>query len=312
MHPLPLTGRTAVVTGASSGLGRAATAELARRGAAVVLAVRDPGKGADVRRDLLAELPGADLEVRRLDLGDLGSVRAFAADLLAGDRPLDLLLNNAGIATQPLRRSAQGHESHFATNHLGHFALTGLLLPRLAAGTDPRVVTVSSDMYSWGRLDVTDVSYAGSYSPGRAYIRSKLANTVFGVELDRRLRAAGSPVRSLLAHPGVARTSMPGSATTVPARVVGRLLGLVLGRSAEAGAAPLVHAATAPGLAGGAMIGPGPRRGPARPDAEPIRPPADDPAVAGRLWDLSVELTGVHPLIGAAAEQVDDARRPAG
>jgi NAD(P)-dependent dehydrogenase (short-subunit alcohol dehydrogenase family) len=289
------TGRRVVVTGASSGLGLAATRELARRGATVVLAVRDPDKGAAARADLLADHPGADLDVRRLDLGDLDSVRAFADGLLADGRPLDALLNNAGIGGGPRALSPQGHELVLATNHLGHFALTGLLLPRLAAGTDPRVVTVSSGLYPHGRIDFADLTAAARYSQTRAYVGSKLANALFGLELERRLRAAGSPVRSLLAHPGVARTAMPTSAPSAGARAVGRLLGLLVGRSAEAGAAPLVHAVLAD-LPGGTMVGPGPLRDPARPAPEPIRRPADDRALARRLWEVSAELTGVRPL----------------
>ncbi|MCO1656582.1 SDR family NAD(P)-dependent oxidoreductase [Pseudonocardia humida] len=290
----PLTGRRIVVTGASSGLGLAATRELARRGAAVVLAVRDVDKGAAVRRDLLADLPGADLDVQRLDLGDLDSVRAFAERVPADGRPVDALLNNAGIGGGPRALSPQGHELVFATNHLGHFALTGLLLPRLVTGTDPRVVTVSSGLYPLGRIDFADLTAATRYSQTRAYVGSKLANALFGLELERRLLAAGSPVRSLLAHPGVARTAMPTSAPSAGARAVGRLLGSLLGRSAEAGAAALVHAVAAD-LPGATMVGPGPRRGPFRPAVEPIRHPADDPDLARRLWEVSAELTGVHP-----------------
>ncbi|WP_214405110.1 SDR family NAD(P)-dependent oxidoreductase [Pseudonocardia lacus] len=286
--------RRIVVTGASSGLGLAATRELARRGNAVVLAVRDPAKGAAVRRDLLAELPAADLDVHRLDLGDLDSVRAFADAVLADGRPIDALLNNAGIGGGRRTLSPQGNELVFATNHLGHFALTGLLLPRLATGTDPRVVTVSSALYRLGRIDFADLTAATRYSQPRAYVGSKLANALFGLELERRLRALDSPVRSLLAHPGTARTAMPTSAPTAAARTVGRLFGLLMGRSADSGAAPLVHAVVAD-LPGATMVGPGPRRGPARPEVEPIRRPADDPDLARRLWEVSAELTGVQP-----------------
>lgn len=285
--------RRVVVTGASGGLGLAATRGLARRGIAVVLAVRDPARGAAARRDLLAELPAADLDVRRLDLADLDSVRAFADALSADGRPVDALLNNAGIGDARGALSPQGHDLVFATNHLGHFALTGLLLPGLAASTDPRVVTVSSGFYPMGRIDFDRLT---SYPRGRAYTDSKLANTLFGVELERRLRAAGSPVRSLLAHPGVAPTAMPTGSPSVAARAVGRVLLLLQGRSVEAGAAPLVHALVAD-LPGGTMVGPGPRRGPVRPRVEPIRRPADDAELARRLWEVSAELTGVHPAI---------------
>ncbi|MFS8097130.1 SDR family NAD(P)-dependent oxidoreductase [Lentzea alba] len=260
------TGRTAVVTGGGSGLGLVVATELARRGARVIIAVRDTVK---------AERAGLDAEVRRLDLMDLDSVRAFAA----GIDEVDLLVNNAGVAGQPFRLSPQGHESHFATNHLGHFVLTGLLLPLLAKGDEPRVVTVSSYMYRYGKFG----DRSKRYSHTRAYADSKLANVLFGLELQRRLGAEGSPVRSFLAHPGMARTPMQGKNSSRLQAVLGTAVTRIAGRSAEEGALPLLYAATGEDAPPATMIGPG-RRG--APTAEKLRPVATD-AHALELWELS-------------------------
>ena len=247
------TGRTAVVTGAGSGLGLVVATELARRGARVIMAVRDTAKAESLGIE-------GDVEVRELDLLDLDSVRAFAEGVDAAD----LLVNNAGVAGQPHRLSPQGHESHFATNHLGHFALTGLLLPVLAKGIEPRVVTVASYMYKYGKFGDT----RKRYSHTRAYADSKLANVLFGLELQRRLEAAGSPVRSYLAHPGMARTPLQSKNSSRLQAVLGTAIARIAGRSAEAGAAPLLHAATAREAPPATLIGPG--------GAEKLRPVATD------------------------------------
>ncbi|MCF2528947.1 oxidoreductase [Yinghuangia soli] len=312
------TGRTFVVTGANSGLGLATTAALARRGAHVVLAVRNEERGhqaaaritAAIRTDASRAGRGrrherpdaradedlhARLEVRRLDLADLDSVRAFAAGLRADRTRLDVLVNNAGVMAPPRTLSAQGHELQFAANHLGHFALTGLLLDLLAAGTDPRVVTVSSTNHRKGRLDFDDLSGERSYSPMGFYNQAKFANAVFGTELHRRLDAAGSPVRSILAHPGYAATNLQTSAPSGLVKLLfGRLL-IPLAQSPEQGALPQLHAATAPDVAGGRFVGPG-GRGEVRgaPAFVPLAPAAADPATGRRLWTLSEELTGVR------------------
>ncbi|GGM42514.1 SDR family NAD(P)-dependent oxidoreductase [Dactylosporangium sucinum] len=281
------TGRTFVVTGASSGLGVAITRHLAARGARVIMAVRDTGKGDLVRGRLRAEHPRADLEVRHVDLLDLDTVRRFAD----GVTP-DVLVNNGGIGTVPRRLSPQGVESQLATNHLGHFALTGLLLDRLTAGRDPAVVTVASGLYRLGRLDLDDLAAERRYSPGGAYATSKLANVLFGLELDRRLRAAGSPVRSLLAHPGMAKTDLDRSAPP-SARVVGTLLGLVLRQPIDDAVTPILYAATETSAPTGRHIGPGRPLRRARPTFETFSGAATDPDLATRLWSRSAELTGV-------------------
>ncbi|GHD27609.1 oxidoreductase [Streptomyces galbus] len=289
------TGRVFVVTGANSGLGLATTRALARKGGHVVLAVRDAAKGHRAVAEITAEQPGARLEVRRLDLTDLDSVRAFAEGLRADHPRLDVLVNNAGVMAPPRSLSAQGHEVQFAGNHLGHFALTGLLLGPLTDGDDPRVVTVTSTNHRQGRLHFDDVSGERTYAPMRFYNQSKFANAVFGRELHRRLTAAGSPVRSLLAHPGYASTNLQ---TTAPAGLVKLLFGRVLApfaQSPDQGALPQLHAATAPDVAGGEFIGPDGfaelRGGPTR---VRLSAAAADPGTGRRLWDLSERLTGVR------------------
>jgi NAD(P)-dependent dehydrogenase (short-subunit alcohol dehydrogenase family) len=277
-----LAGRTAVVTGASSGLGTATARELARAGARVVLAVRDTAKGEGV-----AATFDGEREVRRLDLADLASVRAFA-DAWTGD--LDILINNAGIMAVPQGKTADGFESQIGTNHLGHFALTNLLLPHI---TD-RVVTVSSGAHRIGRIQLDDLNHEhGKYSRWRVYGQSKLANLLFTLELQRRLDAAGSPVRAVAAHPGYAATDLQshtGSRLNSAFMAVGNRL---FAQSGTMGALPTLYAATQD-VPGGAYLGPdgiGEQRG--HPTLVGRSKAAQDADTARRLWDLSEELTGV-------------------
>ena len=288
------TGRTIIVTGANSGLGLATTRQLARRGARVIMAVRDQAKGARAVAQLSDSQPGARLEVRRLDLADLDSVRAFAARLHADQVPVDVLVNNAGVMTPPHSLSPQGQESQFAANHLGHFALTGLLLD-LLHGPDPRVVTVSSGLHRGGRIHYEDLTGARRYAPMAYYKQSKFANVLFGLELDRRLRAAGSPVRSVLAHPGYAATNLQTTGPTGAYRLLLRFANRVFAQDVEMGALPQLYAATAPGVESGQFFGPG-GRGEMRgyPTLVQPDPAATDAAEAQRLWQLSEQLTGVH------------------
>ncbi|MGW2684711.1 oxidoreductase [Streptomyces sp. NPDC001414] len=286
-----LTGRTAVVTGANSGIGRTAADALARAGAHVVLAVRDPERG----RAAAAGLTGST-EVRRLDLANLASVREFAA---GWDRPLDLLINNAGVMMLPEQSTADGFEMQFGTNHLGHFALTNLLLPYL---TD-RVVTLSSGLHRGGdgAIHFADVNLRGRYSPNRAYAQSKLANLLFTLELQRRLTEAGSPVRALAAHPGYAATNLQSRTANPLARLGMRLGNLVVAQDDRAGALPTLYAATQD-LPGASYVGPdgmgGMRGAPALAGRSPA---ASDPVAARRLWTLSEEMTGVTWPLGAGA-----------
>lgn len=312
------TGRVFVVTGASSGLGLATTRALVRAGGHVILAVRDEEKGRGVVAELTAEQPAARLEVRHLDLADLGSVLALSEELHERREGLDVLINNAGVMAPPRSLSAQGHELQFASNHLGHFALTGLLLDLLARGTDPRVVTVSSINHRQGRLRFDDLAGEHGYSPMGFYNQSKFANTVFGCELHRRLTAAGSPVRSVLAHPGYTATNLQRSGPVGLWRVVlGRIGNPLFAQTVARGALPQLYAATAPDVAGGQFIGPdglAELRG--RPTRVRPSPAAADPETGRRLWEVSEQLTDTRyvfdPSAAAPAPDRDPAGRQAG
>ena len=295
------TGRTAVVTGANSGLGFVTALELARVGATVVLGAR--GEKADAAAERIREaVAEARLEPRRLDLADLGSVREFAAAVGAEHPRLDLLVNNAGVMMTPRSLTKDGFELQFGTNHLGHFALTGLLLDALERGDDPRVVTVSSIEHRPGRIDLDDLGYERDYEPRRAYQRSKLANAVFGLELDRRLRAAGSPLKSLLAHPGYSATNLQITGPTGAMQALLRVTNALVAQSAERGALPQLYAATAPGVEGGEFYGPdGFRELRGAPTRVRTAPRAGDEELGRRLWEVSEELTGVRFAPGRAS-----------
>ncbi len=278
-------GRRVIVTGANSGIGFHAARELAQHGAKVTLAVRDVRKGEEAAR----RIPG-ETEVRRLDLADLDSVRAFAE---GWDGPLDLLVNNAGIMAPPYRTTAQGFESQLGTNHLGHFALTGLLLSRLLETGVPRVVTVSSGAHRMGKIRFDDLQSEQGYKPWRAYGQSKLANLLFCFELQRRADNAGSTLISVAAHPGYAATNLQtGTSSRLQDLVMG-VLNKVVAQSAEAGALPTLMAATAE-LPGAAYIGPnGPGEARGRPHLVGASDAATDVQTAAQLWTVSEELTGV-------------------
>ncbi len=285
-------GRVAVVTGANSGLGRVTATELARAGAHVVLAVRDTAAGGEAARQI-----GGAVEVRELDLASLASVRAFAAGLTTDHPAVDLLINNAGLVLLGGRRTtADGFELHLGTNMLGHFALTGLLLGNLAAAPAPRVVNLSSITHKNAHLDFEDLMSERAYGAARSYGVSKLATTVFGLELDRRLRIAGSPVVSVLAHPGISRTNLTPRAWQdrgLPGRILAKA-GLLVTQPVERGAGPQLHAATAPAVQGGQFFGPSGFRE-MRGRVTEVRPSAEaaDPAVGRRLWSVAEKLTGV-------------------
>jgi NAD(P)-dependent dehydrogenase (short-subunit alcohol dehydrogenase family) len=287
-------GRTAVVTGANSGLGLAAARALARAGADVVLACRDTEKGDAAAGSIRADAPTAKVAVEALDLASLASVRAFAERFRAEREGLDLLINNAGVMAPPRRETADGFELQLGTNHLGHFALTGLLLDRLQGREDARVVTVSSTAHKVGRIDFDDLQRQRRYFRWSAYGQSKLANVLFARELDRRLRAAGSSVKSLAAHPGYSATNLQSAAPPALDRVVMAVTNRLLAQSAEMGALPELYAATRPNLDGGLFIGPDgfeEQRG----HPKVVRPvkAGRDAATAERLWSVSEELTGV-------------------
>jgi NAD(P)-dependent dehydrogenase (short-subunit alcohol dehydrogenase family) len=285
-----LTGRTAIVTGANSGIGRAAARALAGVGAHVVLAVRDTAKGAAVA----AAMPG-ETEVRRLDLADLTSIREFASGWAAD---VSLLINNAGVMVPPLSRTADGFELQFGTNHLGHFALTNLLLPDITG----RVVTVSSTGHRMGTIDFDDLNWERRrYNAWRAYGQSKLANLLFTAELQRRLEAAGSPVLATAAHPGYAATNLQFRSGRRSLDIVSSIGNRLFAQDEDGGALPTLYAATAD-IPGNSFAGPGgfmEQRG--APKLVGRRHTAQDADVARRLWDVSEELTGVRFPLGVKA-----------
>jgi len=291
-----LTGRTAIVTGANSGLGLQTALELARHGAGVVLAVRDEARGATARGVIRQTAPAAEVLVRRLDLADLASVRSFADALAAERDEVDLLVNNAGLMAVPRATTADGFERQLGTNHLGHFALTGLLLPLLLAGAGARVVTVSSGVAQMGAMRFDDLQGERRYQRWRAYAQSKLANQLFAYELDRRARAAKVALTSVAAHPGYAATNLQGtSASGNPfGEAMMRVGNTLFAQSDAAGALPQLYAATAPDVQGGEYYGPsswfGLRGSPTKVAAPPQ---ARDLAAAAVLWTTSEELTGV-------------------
>lgn len=278
-----LTGRTALITGANSGLGRVTARVLAGRGAHVVLAVRNRAKG----EAAAATMPGST-EVRDLDLADLSSVRDFAADFT---EPVDLLINNAGIMIPPLYRTVDGFESQFGTNHLGHFALTKLLLPQVRE----RIVTVSSIAHRFGMIDFDDLQWERRpYRPMAAYGQSKLANLLFVSELQRRLSARSSSVIATAAHPGLAATNLFNSSDdgSLDARV-SRAFTRVVAQSEQGGARPTLCAAVAD-IPPGSYIGPtGPFELRGRPGFASRSAKSTDTELARRLWAVSEDLTGV-------------------
>jgi NAD(P)-dependent dehydrogenase (short-subunit alcohol dehydrogenase family) len=289
-------GRVAVVTGASSGIGAAAAEMLAAKGGDVVLAVRDAARGEAVRTRILARNPGARVRVSLLDLADLGSVRAFASRIEGEVARVDVLLNNAGLGMQPQRGvTADGFERQFGTNHLGHFALTGLLLPALLRAQAARVVGIASLAHRRARIDFSDLMGERRYRGGAAYGQSKLANLMFAFELDRRARAAGAGLVSVAAHPGLSRTGFM-AASQIPAAAqaaVGVLL-RVAGQDEVRGALPGVYAATMPGVEGGSYWGPdGVLEARGTPKRAVVARQAMLRGDWARLWAASEALTGV-------------------
>jgi NAD(P)-dependent dehydrogenase (short-subunit alcohol dehydrogenase family) len=287
-------GRVAVVTGANSGLGLIAARELACRRARVVLACRDLDKGQRALETIRAAAPDALLELLELDLGSLRSISAFAKGVCATHDGIDLLINNAGVMAPPRRETADGFELQLGTNHLGHFALTARLLGAMQHRDDARVVTLASNAHKMGKIDFDDLQSERRYRRWSAYGQSKLANLMFALELDRRLRASGSAVKSLAAHPGYAATNLQAAAAPFLDRLVMRGSNALVAQSAEMGALPPLYAATHPDLEGGVYVGPdgiGEFRG--HPHLCSPSRAARDEVTAERLWETSVRLTGV-------------------
>ncbi|MFD0251947.1 SDR family NAD(P)-dependent oxidoreductase [Streptomyces sp. NPDC127113] len=301
-RPPAATGRTFLVTGGNAGIGYFVAEQLAATGAVVVLGSRDPGKAGAAADSIRSRVPDARVRHLRLDLADLPSLES-AVERLDVDR-LDAVVHNAGVALDdpPRRETGDGHELMFGTNHLGHFALTRWLAPLLTAAPAARIVTVGSFAARSERLDVDDLESAVDYRPARTYGRSKLAQMTFGFALDRRLRAVGSTVSSVVAHPGGALDSLTPARPPVHTRSAGqRLRGLpatVLVQGKDAGAWPVVRAVLDPHVEGGQLWGPRVFGLRGTPRSEPVPAHMSDPAVAARLWAASCDLTGVEPGLG--------------
>jgi NAD(P)-dependent dehydrogenase (short-subunit alcohol dehydrogenase family) len=304
------TGRRILITGANSGIGYPAARELARAGAHVIVAARDKTKGESAIARLRSEVPGAQVELGILDLASLASVREFATRQLERALPLDVLIDNAGVMAPPKRlETKDGFELQFGTNVLGHFALTGLLLPAIELAITkssarlpqkPRIVLLASIAHKSGAIHFDDLQSQRSYNPMGSYQQSKLADLMLAFELDRRLKAKGSPIFSLAAHPGVSNTNLfhSGDFNSIERagrRFMGSLFDLFL-NSQDEGALPTIYAAVAPGARSGGYYGPQgfqEMRGGNVGDAI-VAPQANDKEAAARLWALCEDLTGVR------------------
>lgn len=284
-----LAGRVAIVTGANTGIGKETARALAQKGARVVLACRSAARGEDALRDLREAPLAGTVELELLDLSSLASVRDFAGRFKGRTDRLDLLINNAGVMMPPASKTAEGFELQFGTNHLGHFALTGLLADLLLGTEGSRVVTVSSEAHKWGEINFDDLQWeARPYKKMAAYGQSKLANLIFAYELQRRLGAAGSGTRSLAAHPGWTGTDLQRNSSLF------RFFNPILAMRPWQGALPTLRAATDPAAAGGVFFGPHGFMG-MRGYPVPVTstPASRDEDIARRLWEISEALTGV-------------------
>jgi NAD(P)-dependent dehydrogenase (short-subunit alcohol dehydrogenase family) len=292
-------GRLALVTGANSGIGYEAALALAAKGAQVIIAVRSVEKGQAAADQIRRAQPAASVEVLALDLADLSSVRRFAEDFMARFGQLHMLINNAGVMALPYRKTADGFEMQFGTNHLGHFALTGLLLPAISATPGARVINVSSGAHLMGNIDFNNLDGSKGYQRWGAYCQSKLANLLFTYELQRRFVAAGVNALSAACHPGFAATNLQAAGAKMEgagfAAQLSELGNQIFAQSAAMGALPTLYAATAPDVQGCDYIGPaglfGMRGAPVKVRSNAL---SYDPALAARLWQVSEQLTGVR------------------
>jgi NAD(P)-dependent dehydrogenase (short-subunit alcohol dehydrogenase family) len=291
-------GRVVIVTGGNSGIGYEAGLALAGRNASVILAVRNVDKGEKAAQSIRQRFPSANITVMELNLADLKSVRNFAEAFLAGFDRLDILINNAGVMALPEVRTADGFEMQFGTNHLGHFALTGHLLPALKLTPGGRVVTVSSGVHTSGNVHFHDLQWERKYRRWGAYAQSKLANLLFAYELQRRFEGSGIRTISVGCHPGYAATNLqmagPQMSGSMTALWVMKAANFLFAQSQEMGALPILFAATAPQVNGCDYIGPtgaGGSRG--YPDKVMSNARSHDETLAQRLWTVSEELTGV-------------------
>src|SRR3984957_8635468 len=300
MYAVPdQTDKLIVVTGANSGTGKEATRRLAAAGARVVMAVRTMAKGEQARDEILARQPGAQLEVRRIDLADLGTVKEFADGLIADGTPVDVLINNAGVMAPPTRMAtADGFELQFGSNFLGPFALTMRLLPLVLSAPAPRVVTMSSGVASYGRIRFDDLQWERRYSPGFSYAQSKLADLMLAQHLAATAARRGWRLLSTAAHPGFTRTNLQTAGASLgrdkPQRSVLNSLNILRSQQVGPGTEPLLYAATSPDTVNGGYYGPGGRFGLVGPTTS-VRPPrrARDTATAARIWAEAEHLTAV-------------------
>ncbi|WP_341801991.1 oxidoreductase [Planococcus ruber] len=288
-----LSGKAVVITGANSGIGLETAKILADCGAAVMLAVRNIEKGRIAKDEILRQTPGAAIEVMPLDLADLASIQTFSDHFRTHFHQLDLLINNAGIMMPPLSYTKDGFELQFGSNHLGHFALTGHLLPILINTPGSRIVTVSSRAHDRGTIRFENLDGSKGYKAKKFYNQSKLANLYFALELDKRLKQHGLPVRSIVCHPGISVTNIfkfgNRSAPLAFRNLANRFL-----QPPELGALPTIYAATEESLLGGEYIGPdGPGRIRGYPALDTPHPIAQDAAVSQKLWAVSEQLAGV-------------------
>lgn len=288
-------GTRVVITGASSGIGYETARAFAAKGAEVIMAIRNLKKGEEAARQLKKENPGAVLKLMKLDLSDLTSVRKFTQEFQQAYDSLDLLINNAGVMIPPFQKTKDGFELQFGSNHLGHFALTGLMLPMMSSVPSSRVVTLSSTAIKGAKINFDNLDGSKGYNKVKFYGQSKLANLLFAQELNVRLRASGSKTISLGSHPGRANTNLyslgSGKQTSLLMKIVVKLIGT---QSAEMGALPTLYAATAPTLKGGEYIGPDGKGGnKGYPQIDPSVLNLYDPRVMKQLWDVSESLTGI-------------------
>ncbi len=287
-------GKVIIITGGGSGIGLAAAAALASKGAEVILAVRNIQKGNRAASRINNTGPVIRVNVMHLDLGDLSSVSAFATQFAEHYSRLDLLINNAGVMVPPYRRTKDNFELQFGTNHLGHFALTGLLLSMLVATPESRIVTVSSIASRGGRIDFNNLDGSKGYNPMTFYRQSKIANLLFGIELQYRLERIGSGTKSIVCHPGISATNLVSRGSGKEAGWIVKQMMKLVAQPADMGALPTLFAALHPNLSGGEFIGPdGWKNHRGYPVITGEETALFNPDVAARLWDLSVELTGV-------------------
>jgi NAD(P)-dependent dehydrogenase (short-subunit alcohol dehydrogenase family) len=294
-----LNGKRALVTGANSGIGFHAARHLAMAGCSVVLGCRDAAKGSAALQRIKQESPTADVELAALDLASLRSVHSLAETFLNSGQPLDLLINNAGVMAIPTRQiTVDGFEKQFGTNHLGHFALTGLLLPAVLAAPSARIVTVASIAHKGAKMQFDDLQYLQNYKPWAPYGQSKLANLLFAFELNRRLSAAGTNAISVAVHPGLSNTSIfsgtQGKSRGLKSMIAPTFMAL-LAQSDEQGSYPTLYGATSPNVVGGHYYGPdGFLEWRGAPVEVKAKPHALDESAAARLWEISENLTSVH------------------